>query len=75
MKTTWQKILAMVAGLLSLVLVAGNITGCAHRWLDVDVMGDDGYRHHGYYDNDHYWHGGWYDQDRHYHEDPREWRH
>ena len=73
MKTTWQKILALTAGLFGLILVAGA-GGCSHGGVDVDVRGDDGYYHHGYYDNDHFWHGGWYDEDRRYHEDPRDWR-
>jgi hypothetical protein len=41
----------------------------------VDIDAGDGYRHHGWWDNNHVWHGGYYDAGHAYHADPPDWHH
>jgi len=42
---------------------------------EIDIVGDDGYHHHGHYDDHHRWHG-WYEDEHHQrHDDPDDWHH
>jgi hypothetical protein len=40
---------------------------------EIDIVGGDGYHHHGYYDDHHNWHGGWVDEHGGHHDDPHDW--
>jgi hypothetical protein len=41
----------------------------------LEIVDENGYHHHGYWDDHHAWHGGYYDAHHAYHDDPPDWRH
>ena len=66
--------LVLISGISLAGIVYG--AGCVVRpHGEIDVVDDQGNRHHGYYDDDHHWHGGWDDANHVHHDDPDDWHH
>jgi hypothetical protein len=41
----------------------------------IEVVDEQGYHHHGYYDHAHHWHGYYEDAHHVHHDDPADWHH
>jgi hypothetical protein len=81
-----MKLTRQIAAMLTASFLA-MVVGCRVRvagpppppppggFAQVDIVDENGWHHHGYWDDQHVWHGGYYDANHSYHDDPGDWHH